>query len=68
MESNRNDTIELNKTETDPKISKPNAWLQKGKCGGGGINDRVGVDLYTLLYVKQMGNKDLQYSTGKFTQ
>ena len=32
----KNDTKELvYKTETDSKISKPNVWLLKGKCGVG---------------------------------
>ena len=35
---------------------------------GGGINQGVGIDIYTLLYTKQMGNKDLMYSIGKLTQ
>ena len=28
----------------------------------------TGIDMYALLYIKQMTNKDLSYSTGKSTQ
>ena len=35
---------------------------------GGGINWEIEVDIYTLLYMKQMTNKDLLYSTGNSTQ
>ena len=34
---------------------------------GGGINWETGIDMYTLLYIKQMTNKDLP-STGNSTQ
>ena len=32
----------------------------KGKGGGEGINYEVGMNTYTLLYVKQKNNKDLR--------
>ena len=35
---------------------------------GGGINWEIGIDIYTLLYTKQITNKDLLYSTGNSTQ
>ena len=35
---------------------------------GGGINWEVGTDVYMLLYIKQMGDKELLDSTGKLTQ
>ena len=41
---------------------------QRGKHGRGEINKGVGIDIYTLLYIRYTGNKDLPYSTGKFTQ
>ena len=40
---------------------------QKGKAVGE-INEEFGVDTYTLLYIKQITNKDLLYSTGNSTQ
>ena len=47
--------------------------LPKGKgvaVGGGGrwINEEVGINTYTLPYVKQIINKDLLYSTRNSTQ
>ena len=42
----------------------------QGYRGGkdGEINWEIGIDRYTLLYIKQVTNKDLPYSTGKSTQ
>ena len=46
---------------------KTNLWLPKAK-GWGGINQEFGINIYTLLYIKQIINRDLLYSTGKSTQ
>ena len=35
---------------------------------GGGINWEIGIDIYALLYIKQITNKNLLYSTGNSTQ
>ena len=35
--------------------------------GWGGINWKTGIDIYTLLYIKQITNKHLLYHTGKST-
>ena len=35
---------------------------------GEGMNEKFGVKIYTVLYIKQIINKDLLYSTGKYTQ
>ena len=47
-------------------------WLPKGiaGCGAGGwwIDQQFGINIYTLLYIKQITNKDLLYSTGNSTQ
>ena len=40
---------------------------QEGK-GGRGINWEIGIDIYTLLYIKQITNKDLLYNTRNSTQ
>ena len=40
----------------------------QGGEGGGGINWEIGTDIYTLLYIRQVVNKDLLYSTGNSTQ
>ena len=31
----------------------------------GGINWEIGIDIHILLYIKQITNKDILYSTGK---
>ena len=47
----KKDTNELiYKTETNSQTEKTNLWLPKGK--GGGINWEIGIDIYTLLYIK----------------
>ena len=35
---------------------------------GGGINWEIGIGTYTLLYIKEITNKDLLYSSGNSTQ
>ena len=42
-------------------------WLPKGYWWWGGINQEFGINIYTLPYIKQVNNKDLLYSTGKYT-
>ena len=43
-----------------------NLWLLGGRRGG---RDReFGMDMYTLLYLKWITNKDLSYSTGNSVQ
>ena len=34
----------------------------------GGINWEIGIDIYTRLYIKQITNQNLLYSTGNSTQ
>ena len=38
-------------------------WLAWGKGGRAGIIRKFGIDMYTLLYLKWVINKDLLYST-----
>ena len=42
--------------------------VTKGERCGGGINYEFGINIYRLLYIKQIINKDLPYSTGNYTQ
>ena len=42
--------------------------VTKGELLGGGINQELGINKCTLLYVRQTTNRDLLYSTGNFTQ
>ena len=55
------------KTEIDSQTQKTNLQLPKVK-GEGGINQEFGINRYTLLYIKQVNNKDLLFSTGNYTQ
>ena len=45
---------------------------QRGKAageGGGGVMIwEIGIDMYTLMWIKLMTNKDLQYKTNKQTK
>ena len=51
----KNDTGELTKLKQTQKILKPNLDYQRGNVGWGGINQKVGINIYTLLYIKQVG-------------
>ena len=63
----KNNTNELiYKTETDSQTQKQTYGYQWGK--GGGINQEYGINRYTPIYIKQITNKDLLYSTGNSTQ
>ena len=42
--------------------------VTKGEMWGGGINQVLGMNIQTLLYIRQITNKDLLYSTGNSTQ
>ena len=63
----RNHTNELlYKTETDSQTLWMKLWLPGGKDGG--IVREIGVNMYTLLYLKEIINKDLLYSTWNSAQ
>ena len=47
-------------------VENKHGYYQGGKEGW--INCEIGVDIYTLPYIKQITNKDLLYSTGNSTQ
>ena len=42
--------------------------LTKGETLWGGINQELGMNTHTLLYIRYKTNKDLVYSTGNSTQ
>ena len=54
------------KSEIEVQMQKTNLWLAAGR--GGEINWEVGMDIYRLLYIKQITNKNLLYSTENSTQ
>ena len=45
-----------------------NKLMVTGGKRGRGINWEIEINIYTLLYIKWITNKDLLYSTGNFTQ
>ena len=45
-----------------------NELMVTGGKGGRGIDWEFGIDMYTLLYLKQITNKDLLYSIGNSAQ
>ena len=46
--------------------SRKQPYAQEKKEGG--INREIGIDIYTLLYIRQITSKYLWYSTGNSTQ
>ena len=46
-------------------MCKTKLWLPREKRE---INWEIDIDIYTLLYIKSITNKNLQYSTGNSTQ
>ena len=62
----KNDTNELiHKTGTDLEILKSN---QRGNMEREGISQELGMNVYTLLYIRYIINKALLYNTGNYTQ
>ena len=55
------------KTEIDSQIQKTSLWLPKAERRGE-KNQEFGINIYTLLYVRQIINKDLLYNPGNPTQ
>ena len=54
--------VVLLKTNSSNRI----LWLCPGLCPG--VNWEIGIDMYTLLYIKLFTKKDLLYSTENYTQ
>ena len=69
MESKKNDTKRTylqNRSRLTDIENKTNYGYQRGRWGG--INWEFGINRYTLLYMKQINNKNLLYSTGNYIQ
>ena len=47
---------------------KTNLWLPKGMRGQGRTKQDLGINGYRLLWIKQINNKDLLYSTENYIQ
>ena len=54
------------KQKSTHRHRKQTYGCQRGK--GVWINQEFGIKIYTLLYIKQITNKDLLYSTGNYIQ
>ena len=55
-------------TETDSQTWRMNLWLPVREGWEEGIVREFRMDVYTLLYLKWITNKDLLYSTGNSAQ
>ena len=56
-------------TKHSHRYRKQTFGYQERKWGWeGGINWEIGIDIYILLYIKQITKKDLLYSTGNSSQ
>ena len=47
---------------------KKKPMLTKGEKEEGSTNQKYGINIYKLLYIKQIGINDLWYSTGNYIQ
>ena len=64
----KSDTNELiYKTDRD-RLREQTHGYKRGRVDGGGIVKEFGIDMYTLLYLKRITNKDLLCSTGNSIQ
>ena len=55
------------KAETETQMQRINVQTSRQKRGSG-MNWETGIDIYTLLCIKQITNQNLLYSTGNSTQ
>ena len=62
--------IQINLLTKQKQASKQQQQLRftKGKNWRGWINQKFRINTYTLLYIKQINNKDVLYNTGDSTQ
>ena len=56
------------KAKRETQTQRTNVWIPRGKRGGR-RNWEIGIDIYTLLilYIKQVTNEKILYSTGNST-
>ena len=57
------------KAEIETQMQRTNIWTLRGESGvggtGGGLNWEIGIDIYTLICIKQINNKNLLYKKNK---
>ena len=66
----KNGTDELLcKAGIETQMQRTNIWTPSGENGvgggGGGMNWDIGIDIYTLIYIKQIASKNLLYKINK---
>ena len=49
------------KAERDTDVENKHMDTKGGKQGGGGMNWEIGIDMYTIICIKQITNKNLLY-------
>ena len=53
------------KAEIEIQMQRTNIWTRRGESSGGGggsgMNWEIGIDIYTLICIKQVTNKNLLY-------
>ena len=53
------------RAEIETQMQRTNVWTPSGECGwgvsGGGMNWEIGIDMQTLICIKQITNKNLPY-------
>ena len=53
------------RTEIETQMQRTNVWTPRGESGGGGggavMNWEIGIDIYTLICIKWITNKNLLY-------
>ena len=52
------------RAEIETQMQRTNVWTPRGEfCGEGGrvMNWEIGIDMYTLMFIKLMTNKNLLY-------
>ena len=52
------------RSEIETQMQRTNVWTPRGESGmgaGGGMNWEIGIDIYTVICIKQITNKNLLY-------
>ena len=54
----------VSKAEIETQMQRTNIWTPRGESGkgggGGGMNWEIGIDMYTLICIKQISNKKVR--------
>ena len=66
LQNNKDEEL-IYKTDTDSQTQKTNKVARREGWGEGIVRE-FEMDMYTLLYLKWITNKDLRYNTGKSPQ